>query len=165
LSGDFDVEISFTGLRIEGTGDSGIMLNATLDEEFRHDYRALRMKTTPGHQELHCSLSIARPDGGRTYVGDSRPFEATSGRIRLARRGQRIFYLFAEHDSNYFFQFGNEPASAADTAVDGIFLHSFCNGVSLSQVTWTKMVLRAERIKWYPPTGAPQEYRSEAQAK
>jgi hypothetical protein len=65
----------------------------------------------------------------------------------MARRGQRVFYLFAENDSNQYFLFGSEPCSNADTAVDGIFLHSFCNGVSISQVTWTKLVLRAERIR------------------
>jgi hypothetical protein len=105
------------------------------------------MKTTPGNHDLHSSVSVVRPDGGRTYVGDSRSFEALRGRIRLARRGQRVFYLFAENDSDHFFLFGSEPSSAADTAIDGIFLHSFCNGVSISQVTWTKLVLRAERIR------------------
>jgi hypothetical protein len=147
LSGDFDIEARFTGLRVEGSGDAGIMLNVTLAEDLRHEYRALRMKTTAGNQDLHSSVSFVRPDGGRTYVGDSRSFEALRGRIRLARRGQRVFYLFAENDSDHFFLFGSEPSSAADTAIDGIFLHSFCNGVSISQVTWTKLVLRAERIR------------------
>lgn len=147
LRGDFDIEARFTGLRIEGSGDSGIMLNATLTDELSREYRALRMKTTPGNQDLHSSVSVVRPDGGRTYVGDSRSFEALRGRIRMARRGQRVFYLFAENDSNQYFLFGSEPCSTADTAVDGIFLHSFCNGVSISQVTWTKLVLRAERIR------------------
>lgn len=147
LGGDFDIVAHFTGLRIEGSGDAGIMLNATLEEELRHEYRALRMKTTQGNHDLHSSVSVVRPDGGRTYVGDSRSFETLSGRIRLARRGQRVYYLFAENDSDHYFLFGSEPSSAADTAVDGIFLHSFCNGVSISQVTWTKLVLRAERIR------------------
>ncbi|MBC8166226.1 MAG: DUF1583 domain-containing protein, partial [Bryobacteraceae bacterium] len=165
LCGDFDIEARFTGLRIEGSGDAGIMLNATLEEELRHEYRALRMKTTPGNHDLHSSVSVVRPDGGRTYVGDSRSFEALRGRIRLARRGQRVFYLFAENDSDHFFLFGSEPASDADTAIDGIFLHTFCNGVSISQVTWTKLVLRAERIRWYSqkiPT--PRDYLSVMQA-
>jgi len=150
LSGDFDIEARFTELRIEGTGDAGIMLNVALEEELRHEYRALRMKTTPGNQDLHSSLSFVRRDGGRTYVGDSRSFEALCGRIRLARRGQRVFYLFAENDSDHFFLFGSESSSSADTAIDGIFLHSFCNGVSISQVTWTKLILRAERIRTRP---------------
>ena len=75
LCGDFDIDAHFTGLRIEGSGDAGIMLNATLEEALRHEYRALRMKTTPGNQDLHSSVSLVRPDGGRTYVGDSRTFE------------------------------------------------------------------------------------------
>ena len=149
LCGDFDIEARFTDLRIEGSGDAGIMLNATLEEPLRHEYRALRMKTTPGNQDLHSSVSVVRPDGGRTYVGDSRSFEALRGRIRLARRGQRVYYLFAENDSDHFFLFGSEPSSNNDTAIDGIFLHSFCNGVSISQVNWTKLILRADRIKWY----------------
>lgn len=161
LSGDFDIVIHFTGLRIEGSGDAGIMLNATLEEEHRHEYRALRMKTTPGNHDLHSSVSAVRPDGGRTYVGDSKSFEALSGRIRLARRGQRVYYLFAENDSDHFFLFGSESSSNADTAVDGIFLHSFCNGVSISQVTWTKIVLRAERIRWYSQISpTPRDYLS-----
>ncbi len=161
LCGDFDIEARFTGLRIEGNGDAGIMLNATLEEELRHEYRALRMKATPGNHDLHASLSIVRPDGSRTFVGDSKSFEALQGRIRLARRGQRVFYLFAEDDSDHFFCFGSEPATDADTAIDGIFLHSFCNGVGISQVTWTNLILRAERIKWYAQEiPAPQEYLS-----
>lgn len=161
LCGDFDIEAHFTGLRIEGSGDAGIMLNATLEEPLRHEYRALRMKTTPGNQDLHSSVSLVRPDGGRTYVGDSRTFEALRGRIRLSRRGQRVFYLFAENDSDHFFLFGSEPSSEAETAIDGIFLHSFCNGVSISQVTWTKLVLRAAQIKWHSQTlPPPQEYLS-----
>lgn len=150
LSGDFDIVAEFTGLRIEGSGDAGIMLNATLNEGQSHEYRALRMKTTAGNHDLHSSVSFARPDGGRTYVGDSKSFEALSGRIRLARHGQRVYYMFAENDSDHFFLFGSEPASPADTAVDGIFLHSFCNGVSISQVTWTRLSLRAERIRLLP---------------
>ena len=111
------------------------MLNATSEEELKRDYRALRMKTTPGHQELHSSLAIVRPDGGRTYVWKIRkPFEAIKwanpAQLLVADRG--VFYLFAEHDSDHFFLFGSEPSSAADTAIDGIFLHSFCNGVSIN---------------------------------
>ena len=165
LCGDFDIEARFTGARFEGSGDAGIMLNATLDEATRHEYRALRMKTTPGNQDLQSSMGVVRPDSGPTYVGDSRSFEALRGRIRLARHGQRVFYLFAENDSDHFFLFGSEPSTDADTAINGIFLHSFCNGVSISQVTWTKLILRAERIKWHTSkVPIPQDYLSVMQA-
>ena len=165
LGGDFDVEARFTGLRLEGTGDSGIMLNAMVDGELKCDFRAIRTKTTQGNQDLHSGVSMLRPDGGRTHIGDSRTFEAVRGRIRMARRGQRVFYLFADDNSDHFFQFGNEPVTDAETTVDGIFLHTYCNGVSISQVTWTNLTLRAERIKWYSPTLPPaQEYLSVMQS-
>ncbi len=165
LCGDFDIEARFTGARFEGSGDAGVMLNATTDETIRHEYRALRMKTTSGNQDLQSSLGVIRPGTGAQYVADTRSFEALRGRIRLARRGQRVYYLFAENDSDHFFLFGSEPSSDADTAIHGIFLHSFCNGVSISQVTWTKLILRAERIKWYSPTVPPsQDYLSVMQA-
>ena len=165
LCGDFDIEACFTGARFEGSGDAGVMLNATTDETIRHEYRALRMKTTSGNHDLQASLGVIRPGAGAQYVAETRSFEALRGRIRLARRGQRVFYLFAENDSDHFFLFGSEPSSDADTSIHGIFLHSFCNGVSISQVTWTKLILRADRIKWYSPTvPPPQDYLSVMQA-
>ena len=165
LCGDFDVEAAFTDLNVECTGDSGIMLDVSVVEDVTHDYRALRMKTKSGNQELQSSLGISRANGGQSFVGSSIPFEATSGRIRLARRGNRIFYLFAEGDSDQFYLFGSESAFSADTAVNGIYLHSFCNGVGLSQVTVTKVVLQAERIKWHSQNPQPtQEFLSVMQA-
>ena len=75
--------------------------------------------------------------------------ETASGRLRLARRGKKLSYLFAEGDSNTFRLFGTEVVSQSDTIRHGVRLQTFAFG-GKTNVVWKNVSLRAERMTWFP---------------
>jgi Tol biopolymer transport system component len=96
------------------------------------------------------SKSLVQADGTRSWQAETSPNGAASGRLRLARRGDQLHYLFAEGDSEIFRTFHTELMTDADTERDGVRLHSFSANIGKSDVIWKKLVLRAERMTWYP---------------
>jgi hypothetical protein len=158
LHGDFDVEVAFDQLRIQGDDEAGVILNAELADDARRHNRVLRMKNPTQQQLLHASWSLLRPDGTRTYdQPETIACEALSGRLRLSRRGNTIYQLFAENDSPVFRLVGSQPASdvATTTAADGrdggIMVRTISKGDAYVSAVWKNIKIRAEKLTWHPP--------------
>ncbi len=155
MSGDFDVEAGFLELRLDSDKFSEAMLSVTLNDERKTMYRCVRSLTSGTLREFLSSLTVLQPDGNRSWHGSSKPTDAISGRFRLARRGRKLYYLFAEGTSVNFRVMSTETVSEVGTVLEGVLLQSNCNGVGNSSVVWKNLVLRAEGMKWHPAPSAP----------
>ena len=113
------------------------MLLAMVDDEAKTHCRQSRSKTGEDYQKLDSSLAPLRPDGVRDYDGLLTACNATSGRLRLARRGETVYFLFAEDDSSTFQLLRTENVSEAPLQQAGIQLKTYCNGDGDTRVSWT----------------------------
>jgi Tol biopolymer transport system component len=78
--------------------------------------------------------------------------------LRLARRGNEVFYLLAEGDSPSYRLFGKEVVSDADTLPGGIDLSAHANGTSTVSVVWKSLRIAAEELLILPdPSVKPQQ--------
>jgi Tol biopolymer transport system component len=131
---------------MEGDKDASIMLVARLADDRLHHCRAIRNRIAGNRQVFQVSLSPVAADGQRTYATKQFACEATSGRLRLARRGNEVFYLLADGDSPNFRLFGKEVVSTADTLPGGVDLSAVANGSSTTSVVWKNLRIAAEEL-------------------
>lgn len=151
MAGDFDVELTFDDLQTPSDKDSGLQLSVQLDNERQVQYRNIRTRTSAGTQELYLSLSLLTADNSRVYPTiDHSTCEATSGRLRLSRRGSLMHFLFAEQDSPYYRMLHTEPASDEPVDASGVKIIGIANGVGSASVVVKHLLIRAERILWHP---------------
>jgi hypothetical protein len=151
LSGDFDIEATFAALSVESQKrEAGIIFMTNINDPRKSIYGISRILTQEGFQGSQLSQAMAQPDGTRSWQAEMSPNGAASGRLRLARRGDRLHYLFAEGDSEIFRTFHTETMPDADTERDCVRLHSLSTSIGKSDVIWKKVVLRAERMTLYP---------------
>lgn len=152
LSGDFDIEASFDQIKLEArTQYCGILFRAILDAPQKPCYDLHRIMTHTPQQLSQASVAFTEPvnPGGGQWRSEVTPCETDSGRLRLARRGTKLSYLFAEGNSKTFHLFGTEEVSPADTVRHGVRLQTFAFG-GKTTVVWKDVTLRAERMTWFP---------------
>ena len=151
LHGDFDMEVSFDQLRILSDHDACIMMDMELDDPAKQLMRIMRIRTAATLEQMHASFSLMHNDGGRSWAGSGQDAcEAMKGRLRLARRGNLLHYLFAENDSDVFHAVATETCSDAPSKSDTLLLHTHCHGVGDADVLWKSVTLRAERLTLKP---------------
>lgn len=153
--GDFDIEASFDQLQLNADIHSCILLQAALDDERQHWCRLLRILHRQNHHEVDPSLAFLRPDGQRTYTNEPVTSEALAGRLRIARRGNKVCYLFAEADSPAFRLVGTHVVTDAPLIPEGIDLTAMANGSGETQVVWKSVTVRAEQLKYLLPDPQP----------
>ena len=68
----------------------------------------------------------------------------------MARRGNKLYFLFAEKDSSYYRLIGNETLSDADLHYGGIRMHTMTYGPGTTKVVWKKVRIRGTGIMWLP---------------
>ena len=106
----------------------------------------MRLRDRNKLQLVSASLSQMR-DGNRAQAGrDVTRTEALSGRLRLARRGNEVYFLFAEGDSQNFQMVGQQTVNTANSRTDGISLRVLADGNSSCSVVWKSIHLRAENL-------------------
>jgi len=155
VHGDFDMEVGFAEFKAIGEEHGCIMLVVELEDEKRQQCRILRLRDELQRQELHSSLSEIHQDGGRSYSASMpKKTEATNGRMRMARRGTTLYYLFAENDSSVFRVLTTEKISDSPSVSDGLHFHTMCNGKGETSVLWKSISLRAERLTLKPDPNA-----------
>ena len=156
VRGDFDVEARFTQFEYSGDKDAACMLVVRLDDDEQQLVRAVRNRVFNRHQQLfQVSKSIINPDGQRSFLTENATTEMLSGRLRLARRGKQVFYLFTEGDSPHFQLAGQKTVSDADGL--GIDLNAIANGTATSGVVWNSLTIAADELLLMPgPNDAPQ---------
>ena len=156
LSGDFDIEAQFDRLQMEFSQRSGgVQWNVTFDEPLRPEFGLCRMLASPGSNVIYSSRNLAKPGGDRAWIARDEACESLSGRFRLARRGKKVYFLFADGDSDNFQLLDTQTAPEVDTERNGIRLYSLCQSVGMVSAVWTRLVLRAERMAWHPDASMP----------
>jgi hypothetical protein len=156
VRGDFDVEARFNQLKTAGDRNALAMLVVKLDDKEKHFIRAARNHILDRKRQLfQASKGVLNPDGTRAFQTDSITSEMASGRLRLARRGNKISYLFAEGDSPHFRLATQKTVSEADGL--GVDLNVIGNGSSQVDVQWSSLTIAAEELLLLPgPNDKPQ---------
>jgi len=152
--GDFDVIATYD--RFESSPpENGMCLAALftiLDNPTRDEYfisrRDIRRPGGGREQLLHCVIVRRHPDGDQRSHFVSVPMEERSGRMWLARRGDRMYYLTAEGDSPNFRLRGEKPVEGDPTAFQGIrLLSQIYRKDGLVSVVWKSLEIRAEKLE------------------
>ena len=148
--GDFDITVEYDDFRTSPSagGSSSLMLiaaleNATSDECFitrRHMY-------DPGgtqRQVVQCATVRKTPEGEKRDYFVTKVMEERSGRLRLARRGGKVYYLSAEGHSPNFRLWGSRDFPTDPISVQGIRLVNQMHQKGESSVLWKSISVRAE---------------------
>jgi hypothetical protein len=153
VEGDFDIIAEFEGLSTEISegGASGIALRAILedDKEQQSVYRGLVIHAPAPRRQLTETIVLQNVNQKpqMSYHGVTSQ-EATSGRLRLARRGETIYSLFAEGDSPHFQLVSKVPFAPERLRFEGVRLQTATQAKSGStSVVWKRLIIRAEKIE------------------
>jgi hypothetical protein len=150
LSGDFDIAAQFDDLEPKPSAGAtgGIYLEVAVNNETSDQFRILlrleRVTSVP-RSTIRC-VAISNREGDRSV----RPFElavddSSSGTLRFARRGDKIYLLFAEGDSPNFRLFGVHKTTTDDAYGLELAAQSYLD--SETKVSWTQLTVRAEGIE------------------
>jgi hypothetical protein len=149
IRGDFDIIAAFDQFEPEPSagGSSGVFLQAILDSEKANECliyrRHLRHRAEP--QPIVQGSYVGREVGGaRRNRFVAQVVEAPAGRLRLARRGETVYFLFAENDSPHFRLFGTETASTEDIRLLKLMTQTHLEG--MTKVVWKSLTIRADEL-------------------
>lgn len=152
VKGDFDATATFEQLVTEppDSCSSTIMLVAIAGREGADEAGIMRRRSLANNKDQHLvqCRRVRHVDGTARYqFFNHQPVEAVSGTLRLARRGDRIYYLFAEADSKNFRLIGDEAFPTDDLQREGLQLMVQIQGDSGStSVIWKNLSIRAEHL-------------------
>lgn len=155
IKGDFDVTASFKEFKSmpeEGSKDTRctLRLETRMDDESQTIAYLLRrhnrIQNKDDDRMVQGSFSRIENGEDRYHFFGETTFEAESGTLRLARRGQKLYFLIAEYDSSYFRLIGEQTLSDADVTPDGLRLTAVTYGPGSMSVVWRKLEIRAEEI-------------------
>ncbi|QDT12935.1 DUF1583 domain-containing protein [Planctomycetes bacterium K23_9] len=104
VSGDFDVTVGFDSLSAESIDSPLACASLEVDAvDSVQEQASLRLKfEADGSQVFQCTSTKVVDGERRTEYFGGQPNDANAGQMRLSRRGDQIFYLFAENDSQQF---------------------------------------------------------------
>ncbi|MDA1231827.1 MAG: DUF1583 domain-containing protein [Planctomycetota bacterium] len=152
VDGDFDITVAYDNYESIPTagGSSSLMLIATLDnassDEFCITRRQIQDTAESARQIVQCVTVQKRAEGeGRDYF-ITMPAEERSGRLRLSRRGNQIYYLSAEGDSPNFQLKGSRQISRDSIRAEGIRLVNQTYKEGHSSVIWKSLSVHAEKL-------------------
>ena len=153
MHGDFDVTAGFSGASFPSSAEmarAAIMIS--LGDTYQRRLIAA-MAWTPS-QGLHVmgSINLFYPDGTQRYLTARRADESSFGRLRVARRGDRVYFLLAQGDSDLWRVIHQESASTADVDMGGVQLLTITKGAGTTQSMWNDITLRAEKLMTIPTT-------------
>lgn len=155
IHGDFDIETEFAGLDLNSVKECSIQLAARLHDNRSNDLRTSRAMAGDGWQYVRGHVSALGPDGARRSTAETDNNESSSGRLRLARRGNVVYSLFAEGDSDQFRVVAEMPATNCKVAMDGVLLLGVAGGQGARmRASWKKIRVRAEKLMHVPVTEA-----------
>lgn len=160
MEGDFDVTADFTDLEIEEKQLCGAELALALDGGIVIGVK--RRWQQPNHSRLVIEWALPPQEGTSTAkASQMRRFwsniatEANSGRLRIARRGDTAFVLFAETDSSEFRVIASQtfPELGEKTAQARLTL--VANQSGRTSVNWKRLRIGAERVLVVPDPRNP----------
>lgn len=151
IDGDFDITVGYEDLEIatgRHTWHCGVGLAVNL-YNLKGDRCAInrRRDRMNGHHYVGFGRQQVNPGGRVSWIGGHNVVdESTSGKLRLVRRGTKIYGLHAIGDSPSFRIVRTEEVPLGPIEVSGLDLITD-NGKGMhTSVTWTKLEIRAEKI-------------------
>lgn len=155
VKGDFDAVLKFKQFKPDVPRDSketkcSLILSAYLDDDAATEsyvYRRFHRMAEQEDAQLVIGQFTRMQDGEkqRSYFGGFTS-EAKAGRLRLARRGDKMFFLFAEEDSTNYRLVGERNLSGADLKPNGIRIHTQTFGQGSLSTVLEKITIRAKSI-------------------
>jgi hypothetical protein len=149
IQGDFDIIAAFDHFVPEPSagGSSGIYMQVIFDSDKSNEClmsrRHLRNKFVP--QPVVQGQYVAREVGGnRRSQFTVHRVEAAAGRLRLSRRGETVYYLFAENDSPHFRLYGTQTAVKGDVRLLRLLTQTHLDGST--KVVWKSLTIRADNL-------------------
>ena len=163
IEGDFDISAEFAEFVPEPTpgGSSGVFVQAVFDNAKSNECLVgrrrywLREQPRPLIQAYYVTREVG---GTRRHQFPQLAIEAPGGRLRLARRGNTVYYLFAENDSPHFRLFATQADVEGDIRSLRLMTQAHLEGQT--KVLWKSLTIRASRI-----TGLALQDEAEALAK
>ncbi len=156
INGDFDIVAGYKDLEISrgpATWHCGIGLefnldNLTLDRCSIHRRRD-RMN---GHHYVAFGQKETNAGGKTTWTGGANLVdESTAGRLRLVRRGTKVYGLHAIADSPNFRVLQTTAVPAGPIAIHGLRFVTDIGNQMTTSVTWTELNIRAQGIDLLRP--------------
>lgn len=154
ISGDFDVTVEYddfqsTTAAVDGKTSLTLLaiLDNDTDDEFYMSRRHYSKSADNAEQLLQCVTVNRLPEGVRRDFFVKEIGEETSGRFRIARRGDRVYFLTAEGDSPHF-RLRGQRAITDDDVDDGglrLFAQIYNKGGRVSAI-WKTLSIRAEKL-------------------
>ena len=152
IQGDFDVMAEYDHFMTAppAMGGCTVMLLTALDNPTRDEAFITRSHNRPSAtkvDQMTQSVIVAHtPEGEKQDYFTTNPMEERSGRLRLARRGGKMFYLSAEGHSENFRLRGTRDVGRDPVQMNGVRLVSQVTNKSSSAVVWKQVTVRAEKI-------------------
>ncbi len=151
FAGDFDVSIRFEDFSsIQPAGEksfrSGLALKIITDTASETSATIYRRLDWDGHK-VACARIERKADGRLHYQTDRADEFCTSGQLRLARRGDQLYSLYAEGDSPNFRIIDQVEFPTAPVRVRGLkFLLQADKPQVKTDATWNELTIRADQI-------------------
>jgi hypothetical protein len=152
VEGDFDITAEYSDFAGQPSlkGSSSLMLVAFLQNKASEEYYITRrhMIPSPGSLQhiVQCVVVSNVGENSKREYFATKNVEEQSGRLRLARRGTKMYYLTSEGDSPNFRLMGTHDCPKDPVQMDGIRLVNQIHEVGESQVVWKNISVRAERL-------------------
>ena len=147
LFGDFDVSVAFTELTQVGDDFASMLLSITFSGKPLERRHFIRMKLPDGRHTLKASSTVF--DGRKVDKNQlTETCEAMSGQLRLCRRGDQLYYLFAEGNSPNFRILTQQTVPTTPTVAEGISLRVLADRNSKSSVLWKTLQIAAEEVEY-----------------
>jgi WD40 repeat protein len=152
IHGDFDVIVQYDEFVSQPSlkGSSSVMLTAVTQNESADENILTRrhMFHTEASQQhiLQCAVVQKIGDETKRDYFVTKTLEDRSGRLRLSRRDDQLFYLTAEGDSPNFRLWGSRKCSTEPIPLKGLQLVAQIHEVGETGVVWKHISIRAEKL-------------------
>lgn len=161
IQGDFDITLEFKELRLsheKPTWHTGVGLAVTFDNAERDRLDVVRrIDRLNRHHHIVFGRNRVNQFGGVDWVKDTTYIdESTAGRLRIVRKGDVIYGLYADGDSKSFRYLDEVTIQPGTLAPHGLRLHTVTGNDLPIAVTWVRLDVRADAIN-IPIAPAAQE--------
>lgn len=149
VGGDFDATVSFDQFSCDSDlGKIGsVRISVAAKNDIQDTALIQRIEDRTNEQSIQCMKMEIIDGSDRRHYFARQPVDADAGRLRISRRDDRVYYLFAENDSQQFRLLGEESFSTEDLQELGIRFGVQIQGENgKSSVRIRKFEVRAEQL-------------------
>ena len=154
--GDFDIIAEFAGLdlKVSDNGSSAIYLTTSFSGSYNgiwQNYRGvIQHPDTPRRQIVQTEIFDLSPERQGWRYGGIYAEACMAGRLRIARRGRKLMFLIAEHDSERFRLTHTEDVTGEPLSAGSIWIRGSCYSTGAEDssvaVVWKNIHVRAAQI-------------------